>query len=77
MNMVSVCRMLMSLNCPADANCPVKERLVGKDSIFQVELVLEAVVSHLQKKPKKNTIDQEPKLIIQQKMLVQIQKTKT
>jgi hypothetical protein len=44
--------MLMSLNCPADANSPVKERLVGKDPIFQVELVLEAVVSHLQKKPK-------------------------
>jgi hypothetical protein len=46
--------MLMSLNCPADANSPVKERLVGKDSIFQVELVLKAVVSHLQKKPKQS-----------------------
>jgi hypothetical protein len=44
----------MSLNCPADADSPVKERLVGKYSIFQVELVLEAVVSHLQKKPKQS-----------------------
>jgi hypothetical protein len=46
--------MLMSLNCSANADCPVKERLVGKDTIFQVELVLEAVVSHLQKKPKQS-----------------------
>jgi hypothetical protein len=46
--------MLMSSNCPADANCPVKERLVGKYSIFQVKLVLEAVVSHLQKKPEQS-----------------------
>jgi hypothetical protein len=47
-------QMLTSLNCPADANCPVKERLVGKDPIFQVELVLKAVVSHLQKKSKQS-----------------------
>jgi hypothetical protein len=47
-------QMLTSLNCPANADSPVKERLVGKDSIFQVELVLKAVVSHLQEKPKQS-----------------------
>jgi hypothetical protein len=63
MNMVIVCRMLISLNCPADADSPVKERLVGKDSIFQVELVFKAVVSHLQKKPTESNLE----LIMQHK----------